>query len=108
LGRDLWLGLSRCGPVVAWGGQRAAAKTLDHKDESIGESLAAANSLLLLFFLLFLSIDLPENASIRSCRTIHQEQSPKLTLPICQSKPADLKIDQGRTIRRSTENTHRD
>jgi hypothetical protein len=44
----------------------------------------------------------------RSCRTIHREQCANLTLPICQSKLADLKIDQGRTIRRSTENTRRD
>jgi hypothetical protein len=40
LGHDLWLGLGPYGLVAAWGGQRAAAGTLNREDESIAESLA--------------------------------------------------------------------
>jgi hypothetical protein len=76
LSHDLWLGLGRCGPVAAWGGQRAAAETLDREDESIVESLAAVNSLLLLFFSSFFQSICP-----RTPQSDLAEQSAKNNLP---------------------------
>jgi hypothetical protein len=57
LGRERWLGRGRCGLVAAWDGQRSAAGTL-------GRGKTGGSELL----------DLPENASIRSCTTICQPQ----------------------------------